>query len=96
MPKFSGTFGSKKTSCLETDRMSNLAKSVVSNPAHALTFDVVVSAARGASRHRVTISAKDVARWAKLGTDPSHCVEAAMRFLTDHEPKEAILGSVLG
>ena len=30
-------------------------------------------------------------RWAKLGAEPSHCVDAAMRFLLDREPKESIL-----
>ena len=62
--------------------MSDLAISVIPVPARALTFDVVVRDARSESRHRVTISAEDAARWAKLGADPSHCVEAAMRFLT--------------
>jgi len=70
--------------------MSDVAISVIPVPGRALTFDVVVGDARGESRHRVTISAEDAARWAKLGADPSHCVEAAMRFLTDREPKEAI------
>ena len=73
--------------------MSDLAISVIPVPAGPLTFDVVVRDARGESRHRVTISAEDATRWAKLGADPSHCVEAAMRFLTDREPKEAILSA---
>ena len=73
--------------------MSDLAISVSPVPARPLTFDVVVGDARGESRHRVTISAEDSARWAKLGADPSRCVEAAMRFLTDREPKEAILSA---
>ena len=73
--------------------MSDLAISVNAVPAHPLTFDVVVRDARGESRHRVTLSAEDAADFAKLGADPSHCVEAAMRFLTDREPKEAILSA---
>jgi hypothetical protein len=96
MPKFSGTYGSEKTSCLEPDPMSDLAIFVVSDPAHALTLDVVVSAARGASRHRGTIRPRTPRVQAKLGADPSHCVEAATRFITDREPKEAISGSVSG
>jgi hypothetical protein len=71
--------------------MNDLAISVIPVPARALTFDVVVGDARGESRHRVTMSGEDAAAFAKLGADPSHCVEAAMRFLTDREPKEAIL-----
>jgi hypothetical protein len=71
--------------------MSDVAISVIPVPARALTFDVVVGDARGESRHRVTMTAEDAAAFAKLGADPSHCVEAAMRFLVDREPKEAIL-----
>ena len=32
-------------------------------------------------------------RWAKLGAEPSRCVEAVMRFLLDREPKELILSA---
>jgi hypothetical protein len=58
-----------------------------------MTFDVVVRDARGESRHRVTMQPDEAQRWAKLGSRPSRCVEAAMRFLLDREPKEAILGA---
>ncbi len=44
--------------------------------------------------YRVTIAADEAQRWAKLGADPSRCVEAAMRFLVDREPREAILERV--
>ncbi len=71
--------------------MKDLAISVLADPARALTFDVVVRDARGESRHRVAIEADDAARWAKLGANPAHGVEAAMRFLLDREPKESIL-----
>src|SRR5271170_4051828 len=67
--------------------MKDLAISVLADPALALTFDVVVRDARSESRHRVAIEADDAARWAKLGAGPSHCVEAAMRFLLDREPR---------
>ena len=73
--------------------MSNLAISVSPDPAHALAFDVVVRDALSESRHRVTISAEDAARFAKLSADPLRAVEAAMRFLIDREPKEAILSA---
>ena len=73
--------------------MSEHAILITPDPAHALTFDVVVRDARGESRHRLTVDADDAARWAKLGAGPSHCVEAAMRFLLDREPKESILGA---
>jgi hypothetical protein len=71
--------------------MSNPAISVSADPAHALAFEVVVRDARSESRHRVTISAEDAARFAKLGADPPRAVEAAMEFLLEREPKEAIL-----
>jgi hypothetical protein len=73
--------------------MKDLAISVLADPTRALTFDVVVRDARSESWHRVAIEADDAARWAKLGAGPSHCVEAAMRFLLDREPKESILGA---
>jgi hypothetical protein len=73
--------------------MSDCQISVAPNPAHALTFDVVVRDARGESRHRVTMQTEEARRWAKLGAEPSRCVEAAMRFLLDREPKESILGA---
>ena len=73
--------------------MSHVAISVLADPARALTFDVVVRDARSESRHRVTMQADDAARWAKLGAEPARCVEAAMRFLLDREPKESILAA---
>jgi hypothetical protein len=73
--------------------MSGAAISVIADPVSALTFDVVVRDASGESRHRVTIETGDAARWARLGAAPARCVEAAMRFLLDREPKESILGA---
>jgi hypothetical protein len=73
--------------------MSDFAFSVLADPARAMTFDVVVRDARGESRHRVTMQVDEAQRWARLGAEPLHCVEAAMRFLLDHEPKESILGA---
>src|SRR5208282_5024306 len=58
-----------------------------------LTFDVVLREPRGESRHRVTVSTDDAARFAKLGADPARAVEAAMAFLLDREPKDSILGA---
>lgn len=72
--------------------MSDLSVSVSPDPAQALAFDVVVRDGRSKSRHRVTLSAEDAGRFAELEADPPRAVEAAMRFLLDREPKEAILG----
>ena len=47
--------------------------------------------ARGDSRHQVRMQADEAKRWAKLAPEPSRCVETAMRFLFDREPKESIL-----
>jgi hypothetical protein len=69
------------------------AITVAADPARVLTFDVVVREQRGESRHRVTISADDAARYSGSCLDPAHCVEAAMAFLLDREPKESILGA---
>jgi len=73
--------------------MTSPAISVTPDPAHALTFDVVVRDGRGESRHRVTMQADEARRWAEHGAEPPRCVEAAMRFLLDREPKESILSA---
>lgn len=73
------------------DQRMSAAISVAADPVRALTFDVVVRDTRGESRHRVTIEADEARRWGKAGAEPSRCVEAAMRFLLDREPKESIL-----
>jgi hypothetical protein len=74
--------------------MSEPSVSVTSDPSGGgLVFDVIVRDARGESRHRVTIQADEARRWAKFAAEPSDCVEAAMRFLIDREPKESILSA---
>jgi hypothetical protein len=73
--------------------MSDSAITVFADPVRTLTFEVVVRDARGESRHRVTISADDAARFAALGAEPERWVEAAMRFLLDREPKESIIAA---
>src|SRR3984885_1366289 len=73
--------------------MSERSVSVTPCPGRGFTFDVIVRDARGESRHRVTIEADEAERWAKLGAEPSPCVEAVMRFLLDREPKESILST---
>ncbi len=73
--------------------MSDAAISVRADPSRLLAFDVIVRDSRGESRHRVTISGEDEARWGRSGADPARCVEAAMAFLIDREPKEAILAA---
>ena len=73
--------------------MSEPSISVTPHPGGELTFDVIVRDQRGESRHRVTIEANEAERWAKLGAEPSRCVEAVMRFLLDREPKELILSA---
>ena len=84
----------KKAVCLLTWLMRDRRTiSVIPDPSRALSFDVVLRDDRGESRHHVTISADDAARWGKLGADPRACVEAAMLFLTDREPKESILAA---
>lgn len=66
--------------------MSSKTSIVVSSDAgRELTFDVVLREPRGESRHRVTVSPDDAARFAKLGADPARAVEAAMAFLLDRE-----------
>ena len=73
--------------------MSEPSVTVTPCPGSGLTFDVIVRDLRGESRHRVTIEANEAERWAKLGAEPSRCVEAVMRFLLDREPKESIMSA---
>ena len=73
--------------------MSEPSISVTPHPNGELIFDVIVRDTRGESRHRVRIEANEAQRWAKLGAEPSRCVEAVMRFLLDRERKESILSA---
>jgi len=57
------------------------------------TFDVVIGEGRDRSRHRVTLSRSDHERLRGGAASPRAVVEAAVRFLLDREPKEAILGA---
>ena len=67
--------------------------SVAANYALPQTFDVVVREEGSETRHRVSISSGEAARWGEHGASPAQCVEAAMRFVLDREPKESILAA---
>ncbi len=72
--------------------MGSKAAIVVSpDPARDGAYDVVVSESSGESRHRVSVSPEDAARFLALGADAARAVEAAMAFLLDREPRESIL-----
>ena len=73
--------------------MSGPSVTVTPCPGGGFTFDVIVRDLRGESRHRATIEANEAERCATLGAEPSRCVEAAMRFLLDREPKESIMNA---
>jgi hypothetical protein len=73
--------------------MSEPSISVTPCSGSGFTFNVIVRDARGENRHQITIGADEAQRWAKLGAEPSRCVEAVMRFLLDREPKESILSA---
>jgi hypothetical protein len=55
-----------------------------------MTFDVRIREGGGETRHAVTLSRGDAERLC-AGAAPADCVAAAVRFLLDREPKEAIL-----
>ena len=63
------------------------------DPGRPSTFAVSVRDRAEESHHRVTVSERDAARFAKLGSDPAAGVAATMRFLLDREPKESILAA---
>lgn len=56
-----------------------------------LRFEVLVREGASESRHDVTLSPADAARFPAV--EPARIVEAAMRFLLDREPKESILSA---
>ncbi|MDP3938185.1 MAG: hypothetical protein Q8R92_08605 [Deltaproteobacteria bacterium] len=64
-------------------------KSRDAKPGHA--FEVRVREGKGETRHEVTVSEKDLARFGG-GGDPAALVEESFRFLLEREPKESILG----
>ena len=78
---------------MDNKEMSEPSVTVTPCRGRGFTFDVIVHDLRGESRHRVTIETNEAERWAKLGAEPSRCVEAVMRFLLDREPKESILSA---
>jgi hypothetical protein len=56
-----------------------------------LAFEVVVREGKGETRHQVTMGRAACDRLTAGRHTPESCLEAAFRFLLDHEPKEAIL-----
>jgi hypothetical protein len=56
-----------------------------------MRFDVTIQEHTGSTRHVVTLSRSDCHRLAGPDCPPGHCIEAAMRFLLEREPKESIL-----
>jgi len=56
-----------------------------------LKFAVVVRDAAGETRHVVTMAPATYRDLTAGAHTPVKCVEAAFRFLLDHEPKEQIL-----
>jgi hypothetical protein len=72
---------------------SKTAIVVTANPADELAFDVAVREAGRESRHRLTVSPADAARFSKLGADAARAVEAAMASLLERKPKCSILGA---
>ena len=57
-----------------------------------MRFEVAIRDASGVTRHRISITRRDLARLG-AGADAETVIAAAFRFLLDREPKEAILAS---
>lgn len=55
-----------------------------------LAFEVTIREAAGETHHNVTMSRTDYDRLTNGTCQAERCIEAAFRFLLDHEPKEAI------
>jgi len=56
-----------------------------------LQFDVTIREGGSETRHRVVMSAADYRRLSAESCRADQCIEAAVRFLLDREPKESIL-----
>jgi hypothetical protein len=54
-------------------------------------FEVTVRERTSETLHRVTMARSDYQKLTSGRVSPEQCIEAAFRFLLDHEPKEAIL-----
>ena len=57
------------------------------------TCRVNVGSHGDASEHHVTVSRDELERLTAGATDPTRLVEASVRYLLEHEPKESILPS---
>lgn len=56
-----------------------------------LEFEVVVREGKGETSHAVTMARETCERLTAGQHTPERCLEAAFRFLLDHERKESIL-----
>jgi hypothetical protein len=61
------------------------------DPGEPMGFDVLVEEGCGSTRHQVTMHKKTYETLTASKVSPPECVEAAFRFLLDHESKESIL-----
>ena len=59
----------------------------------SLDFEVIIREGGSETRDYVTMSREMCNRLTGGNHTPERCLEAAFRFLLDHEPKESILGS---
>jgi hypothetical protein len=64
-----------------------------SAPGDALSFDVTVADASGATSHRVTLDAVQFERLRRGDDGPEQFIERCFEFLLAREPKESILSS---
>jgi hypothetical protein len=59
--------------------------------ADPMCFDVTLQEGKSATRHRVTMTRATCQKLTGGTASPARCIEAAFKFLLDHEPKESIL-----
>jgi hypothetical protein len=57
------------------------------------TYRVTIEDAGETSRHTVTVTPPDVARYAPAGTTPERLLEASFVFLLEREPASSILST---
>jgi hypothetical protein len=76
--------GPKETDMIQVRRTSE-------SEGDPLSFEVVVRAGKGETRHHVTMSQETCRRLTAGRHTDEQCVDAAFRFLLEREPKESIL-----
>ena len=70
-----------------------MIKIIEDNAGDPLIFRVTITDDDGETHHRITMSNNTYNEIFNISCTPVQCIEAALRFLLDREPKEAMLSN---